>query len=42
MKVYNMTILVKDCRAKLNGESVYLHGGHVIEFLTNTHVFAYE
>ena len=29
MKVYNMTILAKDCRVKLNGESIYLHGMHV-------------
>ena len=28
-----MTILAKECRVKLNGESVYLHGRHVKEFL---------
>ena len=36
-----MTILAKDCRVKLNRESVYLHGRHVTEFLTNSCVFAY-
>ena len=42
MMVYNMTILVKDCRVKLNRESVYLHGRQVTEFLSNSCVLAYE
>ena len=40
--IYNMTILVKDCHVKLDGESIYLHGRHVTEFLTNSCMFAYQ
>ena len=40
MKVYNMTILAKDCRVKSNEESIYLHGRHVTEFLTISCMFA--
>ena len=36
------TILSNDCCFKLNRESVYLHGRHVTDFLTNCCVFAYE
>ena len=42
MKVYNMTILAKDCHVKLNGESVYLHVQNVTEYLTNSCMFANE
>ena len=37
-----MTILAKDCHVKLNGESVYLHGWHVTDFLSNFCMFAYQ
>ena len=37
-----MIILAKHCYVKLNGESVYLHGRHVTEILTNSCVFADE
>ena len=37
-----MTILAKDCHVKFERESVYLHGQHVTEFLTNSCMFAYN
>ena len=40
--IYNITILAKDYRVKLNGESIYLHGRHVTEFLTNSCMLAYQ
>ena len=42
LKFKNMTILATYCHIKLNRESVYLHGQHVTEFLTNSCVLAYE
>ena len=38
---YDNTI-AKDCHVKLNGESVYLHGWHVADFVSNFCMFAYQ
>ena len=42
MKVYNMTIqLAKECRVKLNRETVHLHGRHETKFPTNSYMFVW-
>ena len=40
--LYLQYIQAKDCHVKLDGKSAYLHGRHVIKFLTDSWVLAYQ